>query len=117
MEGLVAKEPLMANVRKAFDHYRVQYTASKRNVPLASITCFDGDTQVGLLEFRRSASDVRDPFIHEPTGMIILSYVIGRFHDVLDLLRNEGPLELYLNPAGKWGSILTKEAEPVGEGE
>jgi hypothetical protein len=49
--------------------------------------------------------------------MIILSYVIGRFHDVLDLLRNERPLELYLNPAGEWGSILTKEAEPVGEGE
>ena len=27
----------MANVRKIFDHYKVQYTSSKRNLPLASI--------------------------------------------------------------------------------
>ena len=36
---------------------------------------------------------------------------------IVDLLRNEKPLELYLNTDGKWGSILTKEMEPVGEGE
>jgi hypothetical protein len=41
----------MANVRRAFDRYVVQYTSSKRNLPLASITCFDGAAQVGLLEF------------------------------------------------------------------
>lgn len=107
----------MANVRKGFDHYSVQYTSSKRSLPLASITCYSGAAQVRLLEFVKSDAELRDPFIHQPSGMIVLPYLLGRFHDVLDLLRNEGPLELYFNPIGNWGSILTKEAEPVGEGE
>ena len=107
----------MANVRKAFDHYKVQYTSSDGSSPLASITCYDGQTSVGLLEFVKTAEQLRDPFIHQPTGMIFLPYQLSRFHDVLDLLRNEGPLELYFNPGGKWASILTKGKEPVGEGE
>ena len=107
----------MPNLRKSFDHYKVQYTASKRSLPLASITCYSGDTPVGLLEFVQTAGELRDPFIHQPSGMIFLPYLLGRFHDVLDLLRNEAPLELYFNPDGKWASILTSEAEPVGEGE
>jgi len=107
----------MPNVRKTFDRYKVQYTASKRSLPLASITCYNGETPVGLLEFVQTAGELSDPFIHQPSGMIFLPYLLGRFHDVLDLLRNEGPLELYFNPDGKWASILTSEAEPVGEGE
>jgi hypothetical protein len=107
----------MANVRKIFDRYKVQYTSSKRSLPLASITCYSGETPVGLLEFVETAGELRDPFIHQPSGMIFLPYLLGRFHDVLDLLRNEDPLELYFNPDGKWASILTSGAEPVGEGE
>ena len=107
----------MANVRKIFDHYKVQYTSSKRNLPLASITCYSAETPVGLLEFVETAGELRDPFIHQPSGMIFLPYLLVRFHDVLDLLRNEDHLELFFNPDGKWASILTSEAEPVGEGE
>jgi len=107
----------MPNVRKTFDHYRVQYTSSTRSLPLASITCYSGETPVGLVEFVETAAELREPFIHQPSGMIFLPYLLRRFHDVIDLLRNEKPLELYFNPDGKWGSILTSEAEPVGEGE
>ena len=81
---------------------------------MASITCYDGATPVGLLEFVKTAEQLSDPFIHQPSGMIFLPYLLGRFHDVLDLLRNEGPLELYFNPEGKWASIRTAEKEPVG---
>jgi hypothetical protein len=100
----------MPTVRKAFDNYKVQYTSSKGSPPLASITCYDGATPVGLLEFVKTAEQLSDPFIHQPSGMIFLPYLLGRFHDVLDLLRNEGPLELYFNPEGKWASILTSGA-------
>jgi hypothetical protein len=107
----------MANVRKPFDRYWIQYTSSKRDLPLASITCFDGSTQVGLLEFVKSDAGLRDPFVHQPSGMIVLSFLLARFDEVIDLLRHEGPLDLFLNPSSKWGSIITRQSEPVGEGE
>ena len=105
----------MANVVKGFDSYQVQYTSSKEHAPLASISCFDGTTWVGLLEFWSSSADVRAPFLWN--DRIVLSFTLARFHDVLDVLRNERPLQLYFNPAGKWASILTKDMEPVGEAE
>jgi len=105
----------MPNVRKNFDSYKVQYTGSKRELPLASISCYEGATWVGLLEFWANPVRVRDPFVWNER--IVLSYTLDRFGDIIDILRNEGPLELYLNPGGNWGSILTKETEPVGEGE
>jgi len=60
-------------------------------------------------------SSVRDPSVIN--GRITLSYTLDRFSDVLDILRNEKPLKLHLNSEGKWGSIITKDKEPVGEGE
>ncbi|MDY6857195.1 MAG: hypothetical protein SWO11_21340 [Thermodesulfobacteriota bacterium] len=105
----------MPNIRKNFDSYKIQYTSSKRDIPLASISCFQGTTWVGLIEFWANSSNVRDPFAWN--DRIVLSYTLERFNDVVNTLRNESPLELYLNPTGKWGSILTKELEPVGEDE
>ena len=105
----------MANIRKSFDSYKLQYTGSKRDIPLASVSCYNGTTWVGLLEFWADKARVRDPFIWN--DRIVLSYTLDRLSDVVDILRNESPLELYLNPPGKWGSILTKELEDVGEGE
>ena len=105
----------MANIRKNFDGYKIQYTGSKRDLPLASISCYQGTTWVGLLEFWADSARVRNPFVWN--DRIVLSYTLDRFDDVVNILRNEAPLELYLNPPGKWGSILTKETEPVGEGE
>ena len=62
----------MPNVRKTFDRYKVQYSSSKRSLPLASITCYGSETPVGLLEFVKTAGELRAPFIHEPSGMIFL---------------------------------------------
>jgi hypothetical protein len=105
----------MANVRKSFDSYRLQYTSSNRPLPLASISCFQGTTWVGLISFDKDEASLREPTLWN--DMIRLFYTLDRFHDVVDMLRQEKPLELYLNPAGRWGSILTKDMEPVGEEE
>jgi hypothetical protein len=106
---------IMANVRKEFDSYKVQYTSSKRNIPLASISCFKGTQWVGLISFEKDAAALREPYLWG--DKIRLFYTIDRFDDVIALLQKEEPLDLYLNPSGKWGSILTKEFEPVGEEE
>jgi hypothetical protein len=105
----------MPNVIKEFDTYTVQYTSSKEDLPSASISCFNGTEWVGLLTFWERRSSVREPSLIN--GRITLSYTLDRFRDVLDLLRNEEPLQLFLNPTAKWGSIITKDREPVGEGE
>jgi len=65
----------MTTVRKAFDKYSVQYTSSDGSSPLASITCYDGATSVGLLEFVKTTQQLSDPFIHQPSGMIFLPYL------------------------------------------
>ena len=105
----------MPNVIKEFDSYKVEYISTKTDISLASISCFNGNEWVGLLRFRESNSAVQEPSV--VNGRIVLSFTIDRFSHVLDILRNEKPLQLYLNPSGKWGAVLTKDTEPVGEGE
>jgi hypothetical protein len=46
---------------------------------------------------------------------VALYFARSRFSAVLDLLRNEGPIELRW--AGPFDSCLSTEYEPVGEGE
>ena len=104
----------MPNVIKEFDAYTVQYTSSKEDISLASISCFNGTEWVGLLTFWERKSSVREPSVIN--GRITLSYTLDRFSDVLDLLRNEEPLQLFLHSGNTWGSIMTKDREPVGEG-
>ena len=51
----------------------------------------------------------------ESRGIVALYFPRSRFLDVIDMLRNEGPIEL------RWGgpldSCLSTALEPVGEGE
>lgn len=106
---------IMAIVRKEFDSYKVQYTSSKSIIPPASISCFKGTQYVGLISFVKNEAALSEPYL---MGNIIrLFYTIDRFNDVIELLRQEKPLDLYLSTPGKWGSILSKEFEPVGEEE
>ena len=39
------------------------------------------------------------------------------YSDVIDLLRNESPLFIWINPGNGIGGISTDPYEPVGEGE
>ena len=89
----------MPNVIKEFDAYTVQYTSSKEDITLASISCFNGTEWVGLLRFVERRSSVRDPSVIN--GRITLSYTLDRFSDVLDILRNKKPLKLHFNSEGR----------------
>lgn len=106
----------MAVLRRDFDSYKLQYTASKQTANPASISCFQGSAVVGTIGFCRSPAELVVPFNH-PTLGILLYYLIDQYPHVVDILREEGPLQLYLQESGGWGAVLTKNMEPVGEGE
>jgi hypothetical protein len=56
--------------------------------------------------------------IHGPTGfpMYDISYRYAQMANVLDLLRNEKPIKIYINDT-TLGAQITTSDEPVGEAE
>jgi len=61
------------------------------------------------------ADDVPLPPAAETRGSVALYFPRSRLPAVMDMLRNEGPIELRW--AGPLDSCLSTEYEPVGEGE
>ncbi len=106
----------MPNLRRRFDAYRVQYTAANGNQPQARIICYEGDDVAGMLTFYRDEAGVPAPMSFQD-DKISIGFAVKRFSEVLDLMRHESPLELYFDPEGEWGAILSCEMEPVGENE
>ncbi len=104
----------MANTRRNFDSYRVQYTAANGDKPLARIVCYGGDEVAGMITFHQDEAIVPAAQVFQE-DKVHIGYAIHRYCEVMDLLRNEAPLELYLDPEAGWGAILTCEMEPVGE--
>jgi len=46
-----------------------------------------------------------------------IHYPLSRFNDVINILREEKPLYLFLNLDNKIGTLATTEIEPAGEEE
>jgi hypothetical protein len=106
----------MPNITKPFDSYTLQVTSGASTK--ASVTCFNGREQVGMLIFRDTTS-LPEPWHQQLNAFdrLFLYYHIREFDSVMDILRNEKPLKLYFNPGGKWGCVSTSSLEPVGEEE
>jgi len=73
----------------------------------------DHDDVVGQVFF--PADDLPLPPASKARGCLALYFARSRFPAVLDMLRNEGPIELRW--AGPLDSCLSTEYERVGEGE
>jgi|SRR6266566_2433772 hypothetical protein len=104
-------------ITKQFNKYRVHYkTGGATNRHFALIQCFDGNTVVGQLIFLDSPAALPSPRANASTaGPLNIFFSIERFSAVVDLLRNEGPLEISLD--GEIGILSNATVEPVGEGE
>ena len=104
-------------------------TAATRETPVASYTyhLFSSRTEDDVVIFLYNdkadligqvffaADDLPLPPAAETRGCVALYFPRSRFPAVLDMLRNEGPIELCW--AGPLDSCLSTELEPVGEGE
>lgn len=96
-----------------FDSYVVRIQGG---VPVAAnVLCFAGNALVGTLVFLDDG-DARKPS-RDDQGRVTIYLVPSLLAPTLDVLRNEGPLRLYVDSGLNWGMLVTGEKEPVGEAE
>jgi hypothetical protein len=103
----------MPAVSKPFNGYRFQYYAGSGS-PGAYITCWQDSISVGTLVFAADGTELPANKIQD--NSVILYYPLSRFSQVLDILRNEKPLYLWLNTDNGFGHVGSS-IEPVGEEE
>ncbi len=103
----------MPTVRKNFDSYKIWYNS--RHPYEAHIYCYAGASYVGRMVFFPDSADL-PPNANYASGPSI-HYPLSRFGHVVDILRHEKPLYLFLNLDNKIGHLATAEREPTGEEE
>lgn len=103
----------MASEYKPIDGYRLWYYG--KNSHHIYIQVYNAGAYQGSLTFRDS-TPLPDNEL-DPSGYIRLSYHRADYPNILDMLRNEKPLFIWINPSNKIGGIATDSTEPVGEGE
>jgi hypothetical protein len=103
----------MASVYKPIDGYRLWYYGKNSHHIL--IQTYHENAYVGSLTFRNSQS-IPDNEL-DAAGYIRLSFHKDDYANLVDMLRNEKPLFMWINPANLIGGIATDSTEPVGEGE
>ncbi|WP_433035238.1 hypothetical protein [Actinomycetospora sp. CA-053990] len=108
----------MAIVVKSFDTYTLRYLAAgaQWQNARAVVDCYRGDTWVAQLQFLAAEPAVGGG-LGSPEEFVVLYYALARFHDVVDILRNEGPLAVLFDTGTTTGEITTLANEKVGEAE
>jgi hypothetical protein len=103
----------MATYNKPFDSYKIWYYSDFTYDAL--IYCYNGSSYAGRLAF--IADDKPLPENKMWSNQPSLYYHTSKFEDIIDILRNEGPLYLYFNDNNNVGILATSQKEPVGEEE
>ena len=103
----------MATLTKDFDTYRIFYYSGK--IDAAHIYCYQAGACVGRISFFREGEGIppNSTFENGPD----LKFPIGRFSDIIGILRHEKPLTLHLNLSNLIGLLATGDLEPIGEEE
>lgn len=106
-----------ATVKKAFDSYKVWYYSNFSYEAL--IYCYQGTKYVGRIVFMKDDATLPRNGYASPFGdpQVSLHMPIKKFNDVINLLREEKPLYLFLNVRPGIGILGTEDFEPVGEEE
>jgi len=102
----------MATIQTDFDSYKIWYNSGHPYE--AHIYVYKAGKYVGRIVFFKDGAAIPpnagypEPSIHYP---------LSRFNDVVNILRQEKPLYLFLNLDNKIGHLATSELEPAGEEE
>lgn len=103
----------MPTIKKDFDAYKFWYY---RGHPYeALIYCYKVGKYVGRIVFFKDDANI-PANANYPSGPSI-HYPVSRFNDVINILRYEKPLYLFLNLDNLIGMIATSDLEPTGEEE
>jgi hypothetical protein len=110
---------------KAFDSYEIQI-AGGNDGRVALVMCYQGASFVGRIDFHPDGSALGSDYLWHPASRtvtyVVLQMPISRFGDVVATLRQEKPLQLYINVDAGFGAatngrgcLKTGAREPVGE--
>jgi len=102
----------MPTIKKDFDAYKIWYYSGHPYQAL--IYVYQGSKYVGRIVFYKDGTTI-PPNASYPEPSI--HYPLSRFNDVINILREEKPLYLFLNLDNKIGILATTDLEPVGEEE
>jgi len=102
----------MATIKADFDGYKIWYNSGHPYE--AHIYVYKGTKYVGRIVFFKDGITI-PPNASYPEPSI--HYPLSRFNDVVNILREEKPLYLFLNLDNKIGHLATADFEPVGEEE
>ena len=97
----------------SIDRYSVEYKYSNASNPTISLWKNGVNRNIASLSFRPNGSVL--PQNYSTLGTAFLFFHLEDFANIIDLLRNENPVFLFLD--GTTYSIITSTSEPVGEGE
>ena len=101
----------MATITKDFDFYRLRFQGG---TPMpANVICYAGNTWVGTLIFHDDG-DTKNPKV-DANGRLTIYMVPSLLGPILDVLRNEKPLQLWANSGLTLGMLKSGQKEPVGE--
>ncbi len=109
----------MAVFTNGFDAYQIFYYTQYPSPPgfEAIIQAYQAGVFVGRIAFYSGAVPPNGTIA--PLGVTVPSihYSLSRFNDVIEILRQEKPLYLYLDTTSGIGILATTDKEPVGEQE
>jgi hypothetical protein len=111
---------------KGFDKYIIRVTGDNSG-RVALLLCYSGNSFVGRIDFYPDGTSVAQDYLWHPSTVgeyVVLHMPMSRFDSVMSIVRNEKPLNLYINldrgsGASTQGSgyLATTDKEPVGEEE
>ena len=118
----------LPTIWKEFDSYLVQYHSdtfispkspyNKYSINWAEIYCYFKGQFAGRMVFHdREIIDPNTYYGPYPNYDPELNFHISRFNDIINILRYEKRLGLFLNPNNLNGHLDTIDLEPVGEQE
>ena len=115
----------MTIISKEFIQYTINYFSRKKmikgkthSIPEVNLQLFDKKFErVGMIIFQdKLPVDVNYVGDENVENSIIIHYPISRFDDIINILRYEKPLFIYIND-GNWNGGITTAHEPIGEQE
>lgn len=110
---------------KDFDSYEIQISGGNTG-RIGLIMCYQGSIFVGRIDFAPDGASLGSDYLWHPSSptitYVVLQMPISRFQAVAETLRQEKPLQLYIDVnAGSGpvtnghGMVKTGTREPVGE--
>ena len=102
----------MSAIFHKIDAYKIWYYG--KNQHRVQIQIYQDAEYVGSLDFREGESQSNEVIDGK---FVRMGFHKSDYQNIVDLLRNESPLFIWMNETNLIGGIATDELEPVGEGE